>query len=142
MRSCSIPFAVALSLAACGDQREAVLDYTVNDATPATPLRALQVLELDAGNTSGGAIAVVWGDDVPMPDRGSTTFFDEVPPPVRLCAVALGEDEDQLFHAVSEPVQLVLDETISVVLTLAPVDAGAGVPAPCGSAVEPWPEGV
>ena len=77
-----------------------------------------------------------------MPDRGSTTFFDEVPPPFRLCAVALGEEAGQLFHALSEPVQLILDDTLSVVLTLAQVDEGSGVPAPCGSAVEPWPDGV
>jgi hypothetical protein len=143
MRSWTICLAVTVPLAAaCSDQREAVLDYTVNDATPAAPLRALQVFELDTGDMSSGAIAVVWGDQVPMPDRGSTTFFDEVPPPFRLCAVALGEEDDQLFHALSEPVQLTLDETVSVVLTLAPVGEGGGVPAPCGSAVEPWPDGV
>jgi hypothetical protein len=135
----SIPLALA---AACGDQREAVLDYTVNDSTPAAPLRALQVFEINAQDMSSGAIAVVWGDQVPMPDRGSSTFSDEVPPPFRLCAVALGEEEGQLFHALSEPVQLILDETVSVVLTLTPVDEGGGVPAPCGSAVQPWPDGV
>lgn len=141
------PHAPALSIslalaAACGDQREAVLDYTVNAATPAAPLRALQVFEIDTQDRSTGSIAVVWGDDVPMPDHGSTTYFDEVPPLFRLCAVALGEDGERVFHASSEPIQLTLDETVSVVLTLAPVDEGGGVPAPCGSAVEPWPDGV
>lgn len=143
MRPHALALSVSLALATgCAQEEEAVLDYTVNDATPAVPIRALQVFELDAQASSNGAIALVWGGQVPMPDRASVSFTGDLPPPFRLCAVALGEEEGEVFHAVSEPVQLVFDETVAVVMTLAAVEDGGEVPEPCGPAVEPWPDGV
>ena len=143
MRQWTIPLAVAVSLAAaCSEQQEAVLDYTVNDAAPAVPIRAMQIFELDAQDRLIGFIAFIWGGRVPMPDRGSITYLDEVPAPFRVCAVALGEEEGQWFHALGGPVQPIADQVVSVTLTLEAVDSGGEVPAPCGPEIAPWPEGV
>ena len=42
---------------------------------------------------------------------------------------AIGQGDEETFFAVSDPVRVVLDETVEVVVTLAAVDE---VPAPCG----------
>ena len=138
-----IGFSLALLLAAGCGQEEAVVAYQVLDATPAAPLRALQTFELDESGASGGA-AFTWDDGngpVEMPSLGSMSFFDQTPPPFRLCAVALAEEDDLVFSAVSGWIQPVLDHTVEVELTLAQAPGGE-VPDPCGPAVEPWPSDV
>ena len=122
------------------DEPSAVLDYTVMGATPAVPLSALQIFEIDAAGNSNGSIAVIWGDQVPLPDRGTIGYFGDLPPTFRLCAVGLGEG-DELLHALSEPIRLAFDERVSAVMTLELVEPGGEVPEPCGPEVEPWPPG-
>ena len=130
-----------LSLAAGCAQKEAVVVYTVTDATPPVPIRALQFFELYAGRSSVGH-SFVGGDPLIMPNQGSMGFFDETPPPFRLCIIALGQDDDDvLLHAVSDPIQPILEETIEVVLPLTQLEPGGEVPEPCGPEVEPWPPG-
>lgn len=126
----------------CADEEPAaVLDYTVMGATPAVPLSALQVFEIDAAGNSNGSIAVIWGGEIPLPDRGTISYHGDLPPTFRLCAVGLGR-EDELVHAVSAPIQLEVDERVSVVMTLLAVEPGGEVPEPCGPEVEPWPDDV
>lgn len=139
MRAATTPIGLSLALliaAGCG-QEEAVVDVKVLDASPAVPLYALQTFELDQSGATGGA-SFTWDDEpIEMPQIGSMSFFDQTPPPFRLCAVALGED-DLVLSAVSDWVQPVLDHTVEVELTLAEAPDGE-VPDPCGPAVEPWP---
>jgi hypothetical protein len=143
MRSVLLALAASFALAAgCAEPEDAVLEYTVTDATPAVPIRAMQVFELDGQDRLIGFIAFIWGGRVVMPDRGSITYLDEVPAPFRVCAVALGEEEGQWFHALGGPVQPIVDQVVSVTLTLEAVDSGGEVPAPCGPEIAPWPEGV
>ena len=135
--------AALLSLAAgCAEEDPAaVLDYTVVDATPSVPLRAIQIFELNAAGLSHGPIALAWGGLIPLPAEFTTTYYGDLPPTFRLCAVGLGMD-DELVHALSEPIRLVFDDRVSVVLTLAAVEPGGEVPEPCGPEVEPWPDDV
>jgi len=129
-----------VSLAAGCAQKEAVVAFTVTDATPPVPIRALQTFEIHADRSAVGS-SFVGGDPLIMPNQGSMSFFDETPPPFRLCVIALGQDDDVLLHAVSDPIQPILEETIEVVLPLVQVEPGDEVPEPCGSMAEPWPDG-
>ena len=130
----------SLSLAAGCAQKEAVVEFTVADATPPVPIRALQFFELYAGRSSVGH-SFVGGGPLVMPNQGSMSFFDETPPPFRLCVIALGQDDDVLLQAASDPIQPILEETIEVVLPLTQLEPGGEVPEPCGPEVEPWPPG-
>lgn len=142
MRLCASYLVASLALAAGCAQQEAVVDLTVTDATPAVPIRALQFFELDPAGNSAGSSGFIGGGDVEMPNRMSMSFFDEAPPPFRICVVALGDGDDVLLHAVSESIQPILDETVAVVLPLALVEPGGEVPEPCGPEIPPWPDDV
>jgi hypothetical protein len=134
--------ALLLLAPGCAEEEPAaVLDYTVMGATPAVPLSALQVFEIDAAGSSSGSIAVIWGGDVPLPDRGTIGYYGDLPPTFQLCAVGLGEG-GELLHALSEPIRLAFEERVSAVMTLQLVEPGGEVPEPCGSEIEPWPEDV
>jgi len=139
MRAATTTIGLSLALlvtAGCG-QEEAVVDLQVLDASPAVPIYALQTFELDESGTSGGA-SFTWDDEpLEMPQLASMSFSDQTPPPFRVCAVALGED-DLVLSAVSDLVQPVLDHTVEVELTLVEAPDGE-VPDPCGPAVESWP---
>ena len=140
MRLHAVCLLASLSLAAGCAQKEAVVVFTVTDATPPVPIRALQTFEIHAGRSAVGT-SFVGGDPLIMPNQGSMSFFDDTPPPFRLCVIARGQDDDVLLHAVSDPIQPILEETIEVVLPLTQLEPGGEVPEPCGSEVEPWPDG-
>ena len=133
----------SLSLACGCADRDAVLVYTVRDATPPVPLRALQIFELNTEYVSNGPILVAWGHQVAMPAYGSITYVSDVPLPFRLCAVGIGVGSDDiLLHAVSSLVEVPPEQMVEVALTLAAVEPGGEVPAPCGPEAEPWPEDI
>ena len=139
MRIFALTMMACLAGAACAqDQDTAILDWTVLDATPVVPLRAIQIFQVDEAGRAG-EIGSTWGEaPLPMPDQGSISFTVDLPPPFRMCEVALGDPGDVIVHAVSPPVQLVFEQTMEVFLTLEEAPGGE-VPEPCGAGVQPWP---
>jgi hypothetical protein len=119
---------LSILVPACS-QEEAVLQYTVNGPDPAVSVLELETFEL-RGDLRGSSSSVSGEDPIEFPLVGSIGYFDDdarSEDPIRVCAIGQG-DEGTVF-AVSEPVRLVPDEAVRVMVTLAAVDE---VPAPCG----------
>ena len=122
---------LSILVPACA-QDEAVLRYTVNEPEPAVPVREIEVFEL-RGEFRGGSALVSGEQPIEFPMIGSFGYFDDdarSPEPIQVCAIGQG-DEGTVF-AVSDPVRLVVDETVLVEMTLALIGDGEVVPPPCG----------
>ncbi len=119
---------LSILVSACS-QEEAVMQYTVNGPEPAVPVFELEIFELRGG--SRGSASLESGEEpIEFPQILSVGYFDDdahSADPIQVCAI--GQGDEATFFAVSDPVRVVLDETVEVVVTLAAVDE---VPAPCG----------
>jgi hypothetical protein len=124
-----LAMSILTCLAGACSQDEATVSYVIRQPDPDVVVTRLDDYAIFDGQPGSGGGSQTDPQGIDFPVVGSVGWFDEQASSgatVQICAI--GQSEDGLFAAVSDPVTLIVNETVEVSLELA---ASEETPEPC-----------
>lgn len=124
MRRSAFLVVMAVFGAACTDD-PTTLSFIVTAPDPPVPIDEVSLFE------NGFLIGQLTAPVVFPVGGGGWVSFDEQDPFIQMCAVARGAEEDEIFVALADPVMIIPERNVEVLLTLELAEDGE-IPSECG----------